>query len=275
MNISILSPKLFCLAAAQIDLRGWIKNAEVTQSGVCLTGALKVCQLQPGDWLLARAVLRLRGYSEEWNDAAERKKEEVLGWLLSAEPITCAELEECFGPSYRRVAFVIRTVAGASAEQLDQLAAARDATRAAAWAAAGAAASDAAKGDARAAAWAAARDAAWDAAKGDARAAARAAAWAAARDAAWDAAWYAAWAAARDAAWDAAKGDARAAARDAAWAAARDAAWDAAWYAAIYDLIGHYGYTKEHSELLTKPFISVFGEIGEVDFNCETINQKN
>ena len=59
------------------------------------------------------------------------------------------------------------------------------------------------------------------------------------------------------------------------WDAARAAAWDAAWAAAIYDLIGHYGYTKEHSKLLTKPFISVFGEIVEVDFNCETINQKN
>jgi hypothetical protein len=73
---------------------------------------------------------------------------------------------------------------------LEELAAARDAARDAAWAAAGAAAGDAA--------WAAAR------------AAARDAAWAAARDAARDAAW----AAARDAwaaAWDAA-GDARAAA---------------------------------------------------------------
>jgi hypothetical protein len=74
------------------------------------------------------------------------------------------------------------------------VAAARAATRAAAWAAAW----DAAR--------AAARDAAWDAA----RDAARAAAWDAARDAARAAAWYAARAAAWAAAWDAA--------RDAAWA---------------------------------------------------------
>jgi hypothetical protein len=64
-------------------------------------------------------------------------------------------------------------------------AAARDAARAAAWAAAW----DAARAAARAAAWAAAWDAAWDAARAAAWDAARAAAWAAARDAAWDAAY--------------------------------------------------------------------------------------
>jgi hypothetical protein len=75
----------------------------------------------------------------------------------------------------------------------------------------------AAAGDAaRAAAWAAARDAAGDAA--------RAAAWDAAGDAARAAAWDAAGDAARAAAWDAARAAARDAARDAAWAAAGDAA---------------------------------------------------
>jgi hypothetical protein len=73
---------------------------------------------------------------------------------------------------------------------------------------------------------AAARDAAWAAAWAAARDAARYAAWAAARDAARAAAWDAAWAAARYAAWAAARDAAWAAARDAAWAAARDAAWD-------------------------------------------------
>ena len=97
----------------------------------------------------------------------------------------------------------------------------------------GAAARDAARDAARAAAWAAARDAAWDAARAAARDAAWAAAWAAARDAARAAAWAAAWAAARDAAWWAAAwAAARAAAWAAAWAAARDAAWAAAWAAA-------------------------------------------
>ena len=127
----------------------------------------------------------------------------------------------------------------------EELAAARDAARAAAWDgdAAWGAARAAAWGAARAAAWDgdAARDAAWDAARdaalaaadGDAaRAAARAAARDAARAAAWDgdAARDAALAAAWDgaAARDAARAAARDAARDAAWDAARAAAWGAA-----------------------------------------------
>ena len=73
-----------------------------------------------------------------------------------------------------------------------------------------------------AAAWDAARDAAWAAAWAAARDAARDAAWVAARAAAWDAARDAAWAAAGVAA-RAAAGDA---ARAAAWAAALDAARD-------------------------------------------------
>ena len=78
-----------------------------------------------------------------------------------------------------------------------------------------------------AAAWDAARAAAWDAAWAAAWAAARAAAWAAAWDAAQAAAQAAAWAAAWDAAQAAALAAAWAAAWDAALAAARAAAWDA------------------------------------------------
>jgi len=84
----------------------------------------------------------------------------------------------------------------------DELAAAGDAVRDAAWAAAGAAAWAAARAAAvaaaGAAAWAAAGDAAGDAVRAVARDVARAAAWAAAGDAAGDAVRDAAWAVARD-----------------------------------------------------------------------------
>ena len=75
---------------------------------------------------------------------------------------------------------------------------------------------------------ASARDAAWDAALATESYAARVAALAAARDAAWDAARDAAAATASAAARDAAAATASAAAGDAAWSAAGDAAWDAA-----------------------------------------------
>ena len=91
------------------------------------------------------------------------------------------------------------------------------------------------------------------------------AAWAAARGAAWDAAWDAAWAAARGAAWDAAWAAASAAAwdaaSDAAWDAASAAARDAAWALVTRDLIGTNGYTQQHYDKLTAPWVTVFGKL--------------
>ena len=94
-------------------------------------------------------------------------------------------------------------------------------------------------------------DAAWDAALGAAqyaaREAAQEAALGAAQDAAWDAAREVAWGAAREVAWDTAR------------EAAREAAQEAAWEAAIVDLIGQYGYTQTHHDLLTGPWKEVIG----------------
>ena len=97
--------------------------------------------------------------------------------------------------------------------------------------------------DRLAAAWDTARGAAWYAARRAARDAAREAAW----DTARGAAWYAAWRAAQDAAWGAAQ--------DAAWGATREAAR----YAVVVDLIGQYGYTQTHHDLLTGPWQKVVG----------------
>ena len=119
---------------------------------------------------------------------------------------------EALGPQGEEVAALIERCGTLTVDELERLAVAWVAARAAAWSAA----------------WSAARSAARDAARGAARSAARSAA----RAAAWDAAWSAARSAARAAAWDAAWSAAWSAARAAAWSAARDAAWDAAWVAA-------------------------------------------
>lgn len=87
--------------------------------------------------------------------------------------------------------------------------------------------------------------AAWGAALTDAWGAAEEAAWFATRYAARDAAWYAA----RYAPWAA------------PWAAARDASRDATLALVSRDLIGQYGYTQEHCDVLTRPWRSVIGPI--------------
>jgi hypothetical protein len=206
-------------AADWIDTHGWVQGTEQNAAGaVCLTGALRFCDPRPGDWLIAREVFRQRKHAEGWNDAKGRTKAEVQDYLRSVE-ITDAELAKTFGPQWESIVGLIRTAATITPHQGNELAAAWDAARAAAWAAA------------RDAAWAAAWDAAWDAARAAARDAARDAAWAAARDAA----------------------------RDAAWAAARDAARDAAWALAVRDLIGQHGFTQAHYDLLTAHWAKVMG----------------
>ena len=116
-------------------------------------------------------------------------------WCCRAEPqhanlwrryaVWCARQVQHLMTDERSIAALDVAERHANGEATDQeLAAARDAARAAAWAAA----RDAARAAAWAAAWDSAGDAAWDAARAAAWDAARAAAWAAG-DAAWDAAW--------------------------------------------------------------------------------------
>lgn len=162
-------------AGDYIESHGWAQGEEVDDAGhVCLTGALRLCESHPGDWYIARVVFRRRFRAEEWNDDDERTAAEVIGYLRSPEAaITDDELAKVFGPQWRAVVAMVRSITGATPDQVARL----DATRDAAWAAD------------RAAAWAAAWAANRGATRGATRGADRDAAWAAAWDAAWDAAW--------------------------------------------------------------------------------------
>ena len=155
-----------------------------------------------GDHKSVSQGARLLRRVETWNERTQR--------LFAAD---CAEavVHLCGDDPRPRAAIETARRFARGEASADELIAARDAARVAAWVAAGAAARDAAWVAAGAAAGAAARAAAWTAAWDAVRAA---------RDAAGDAAW-----AARDASGDAAWA-ARDAARDAAWAT-RAAAGDA------------------------------------------------
>jgi hypothetical protein len=108
-------------AAAYIDEHGWIQGEMETRSGVCLSGALKHCTPVPGDFGLVRAVHRSRDRAEEWNDDRGRTADDVRGYLATTE-ITDGDLEDTFGPQWRRIVAVVRTVAAATPEQLQQMA---------------------------------------------------------------------------------------------------------------------------------------------------------
>ncbi len=127
-------------AADLIDRFGWTQGTVRDGAGrVCLTGALRYCNPQPGDWLIAREVFRAKHRAEGWNDADGRKCSEVVELLRSTE-ITDAELAQTFGPSWETVVNLVRTAATITPQQVLDLAAAWgaawDAARGAAWGAA-------------------------------------------------------------------------------------------------------------------------------------------
>lgn len=144
-------------AAGYITDHGWTQGEYSTGDGkVCLHGAVRSCVPVDGDTEIIRAVLRNKGFSEDWNDEPGRTADEVIQ-VLQAIEITDADLEATFGPQWEPIIALVRRAAALTLREAQDLAAARVAARDA-W--------DAARG----AAW----DAAWDAARGAAGAAARA-----------------------------------------------------------------------------------------------------
>lgn len=55
--MTTITPDLLPNAADIIKDKGWIQGAEETPEGVCLTGAVKLCAPQPGDFHIAQQVL--------------------------------------------------------------------------------------------------------------------------------------------------------------------------------------------------------------------------
>lgn len=107
-------------AAEYIETHGWIQGAMECDGAVCLTGALRECDLKPGDWLIARAVYRAQEHSEVWNDDIERTKQEVIDYLRS-HPVTDDSLEEVFGPNWKSFVRLVRRVAVSSGEEVDRI----------------------------------------------------------------------------------------------------------------------------------------------------------
>ena len=114
-------------AADYIKTHGWTQGRMEHAGAVCLTGALRACSPQPGDWLIASAVYRTQGHAETWNDDAGRTEAEVTEYLRT-HPVTDVGLAATFGPNWETVVRLIRRVAAMT--QVRE--AAKDASRVAA-----------------------------------------------------------------------------------------------------------------------------------------------
>ena len=154
------------LAADYITEHGWTQGTFTASDGaVCLHGAIKSCTPVDGDTGIIRAVMRYKGFTEEWNDAGIRSADDVLA-ALRATVVTDEDLAETFGPQWAAIVALIRRAAALTEREAQDLDAAWDATRDAAWDATRGATRDATRDAARDAAWVAA----WDATRGATRA---------------------------------------------------------------------------------------------------------
>jgi len=210
----------------------WVQGRWGNAERMCLHGAVRRCSPQPGDAFIIERVAESQGWGTDWNDATSTTWSMVRARLAHIE-VTDADLANVFGPHWEHIVALVRRAAVLTADEARQLASPWDT----AWHTA----------------WHAARSAAWEATRG--------AAWGTARDTARDAAW--------DTAWEAAQRTAE----DAAFATVGDVPWDAAWIAAVAlvvrDLIGQYGFTQEHYDLLTGPWRSVIGPVHPDDAPME------
>lgn len=104
--------------AEVIEAKGWVQETLENDGGVCITGALKYCEPQPGDQYILRAALRHRKHAESWNDAKDTTKSVVLSWLRQAEPVTDAELTVVFGPQWESIITLIHRAAVLSSDEI-------------------------------------------------------------------------------------------------------------------------------------------------------------
>ena len=149
---------------ARIEADGWVQASwgEGVDGPACLHGHIRRCDMRPGDaFVLERVYARREVGSVSWNDRASTTVDDVLEFVSDADlDVSDVELELTFGPQWLPVVDLVRRAAVLTADEAEQLHAARGAARGAARDAARGAAQVAAEVAARGAAQVAARDAA-------------------------------------------------------------------------------------------------------------------
>jgi hypothetical protein len=159
MTITIPADKVLSLLGEHGE--HWTKGTFGDDRQMCLHGAIRRCQPQPGDAYIVEHVANRLGWGPSWNDADDRTFDDIKARIVAGLEITDTDLADTFGPQWEPIVALVRRAATLTVDEVEKL----DATRDAAWYAAGNAAwyaaGDAAGNAARDAAWDATRDAAW------------------------------------------------------------------------------------------------------------------
>ena len=115
----------------------WLQGSWGNDDWMCLHGAIRRCAPVKGDAYLIEQVANRKGWGTDWNDDSKTTWADVRARLSQVE-VTDADLADTFGPQWEAIVALVRRAAVLTADEANQLEAARAAAGAAAWAAAGA-----------------------------------------------------------------------------------------------------------------------------------------
>ncbi len=100
----------------------WVKNTWGQDGFMCLHGAIRRCQPQPGDAYLVEQVARRQGWGTDWNDDEHTHWGDVRERIARIE-ITDIDLADTFGPQWEQVVALVRRAAVLTADEVYRLAA--------------------------------------------------------------------------------------------------------------------------------------------------------
>jgi plasmid maintenance system antidote protein VapI len=136
-----------------LDEHGWTQGSYDADAGVCLHGAIRLCQPIPGDAQIIERVAHRQGWGTGWNDSDDTTEQMVRDRLALGIDITDEDLADTFGPQWRAVIHIVRRAAVMTDDEAQRLSVAWSATESVAWSVARSAAWSVARSVARSVAW--------------------------------------------------------------------------------------------------------------------------
>jgi hypothetical protein len=144
MNPVITIPESDLVAVLGEHGEHWAQNTWGQDGFMCLHGAIRRCQPQPGDAFIIEQVASRQGWGPVWNDAKSTTWPMVRERLAHIE-VSDVDLAVTIGPQWEQVVALVRRAAVLTADEAERLAAAwtaalevggyaaRDAARPAVW----------------------------------------------------------------------------------------------------------------------------------------------
>lgn len=122
---------------AELDEHGWWQGGWTGPDGqVCAHEAIRRCERKPGDFALVLQVANQQGWGASWNDNPGTTERKVRAQLAGGVHIDDETLAKIFGPQWRAIVSLVRTMTSISCKQMERVKYTRDATEIADWLAA-------------------------------------------------------------------------------------------------------------------------------------------